>query len=49
MFGNTQGSDVSQSRRGPARAMLAGGFTTAVVAYSDALNELVSLREKLRK
>ena len=34
MFGNTQGSDVSQSRRGPARALLAGGFTTAVVAGS---------------
>src|SRR5664279_26589 len=34
MFGNTQGSDVSQSRRGAARALLAGGFTTAVVAGS---------------
>ena len=34
MFGNTKGSDVSQSRRGTARALLAGGFTTAVVAGS---------------
>ena len=34
MFGSTQSSDVSQGRRGPARALLAGGFTTAVIAGS---------------
>jgi len=34
MFGNTQSSDMRQGRRGPARALLAGGFTTAVVAGS---------------
>ena len=32
MFVSTQSSDVSQGRRGPARALLAGGFTTAVIA-----------------
>jgi len=34
MFGNTQGTDARQGRRGPTRALLAGGFTTAVVAGS---------------
>ena len=34
MFGNTQGTDARQGRRSPTRALLAGGFTTAVVAGS---------------
>ena len=40
MFGNTQGSDVG--RRGPTRALLAGGFTTAVVGLSGGVDSAVT-------